>query len=153
MDAAAGVRWPSDSPWQDPRRRRTQGRRLTRVGQLLGVHPGVDDGQRERLATRLRVATMTLHSAAQRWARSWPTRGVAVLGVLLAITVDANLLDGVLAAGTVTGLRAPPQRWDAVRSTWVRGDSDRTEHPAAGAPRERPPPATNLPAVELSKTP
>ena len=45
------------------------------------------------------------------------TRSGQLLGVLLALTVDANLLDGVLAAGTVTGLWAPPRRWDAVRGT------------------------------------
>ena len=146
-DAAAGRRWPAHSPADDERRRRTQGCRLERAGQLLGVHPGLEAVSRERIATRLRVPTLTLRDAAHRWATSWMARGGAILAVLLALPIDASLLDRFLAAGAVTALWPSPQRWDPLRHTWVRSRSRPTEGPVASAAPSRAPPPTNSPAV------
>lgn len=148
VDAAKGEGWPSESLWDDPRRRRTQGRRLERAGRLVGVHPQLEEGVRERIATRLGVATMRLFRGARSWARSWKTRGAAVLAVLLAIPIQASLLDRMLAAGADSGLWGQPRRWDAARSTWVVAPSpasERSEHSATTAPRARGPPPTNSP--------
>ena len=150
VDAAKGEGWPSESPWDDSRRRRTQGCRLQLTGRLLGVHPQLDDGVRERIATRLAVATMRLFTGARTWASGWKMRGSAILAVLLAIPIQTSLLDRLLAAGAVSGLWAMrrPQRWDADRGTWVMAPpppSEHSEHPDATAPRGRGPPPTNLP--------
>ncbi len=156
VDAAGGEGWPSESPWDDPRRRRTQGRRVEQAGRLLGVHPALDDGVRERIATRLAVATMRLFTGARIWARSWRRRGAAVLTVLLAIPIQASLLDRLLAAGAVSGLWAQrhPQRWDVDRTTWIIAPSphsERSEHPGATALQSRSPPPTNLPAAAVTE--
>ena len=150
VDGAGGERWPSDSPAGDPRRRRTQGRRLELAGRLVGVHPRVaeiDAAARERIATRLGVPTLVLHTAARAWAASWARRAAAVLAVLLIVPVDGTLLDRFLAAGHVGGLWPRPRRWDAARGTWVLGRSPRSvgpERPGAGRPRGRSPPPTTL---------
>ena len=78
VDAAEGQRWPAHSPADDERRLRTQGCRLTLAGTLLGVHPDLEARTREWIATRLRVPTMTLRSAAGQWASSWQARGGAI---------------------------------------------------------------------------
>lgn len=44
LDAARGCRWPADSPWDDVRRRRTQGRHLEFAARLVGVHPELAEG-------------------------------------------------------------------------------------------------------------
>ena len=150
VDAAKGEGWSSENPWDDSRRRRTQGCRLQLTGRLLGVHPQLDDGVRERIATRLKVATMRLFAGARAWEKGWKMRGAAILAVLLAIPIQASLLDQILAAGAVSGLWVMryPQRWDADRGTWVMAPpppSERSEHPGGAAPRGRSPPPTNLP--------
>ena len=144
---ADGQRWPAHSPADDERRRRTQGCRLDLAGKLLGVHPELKARTRERIATHLRVPTMTLRTAASQWATSWMARGGAVCVVLLALAVDVSLLDRILAAGAVTDLWPPFQRWDPVRRTWVRCRSRRRERPVASAPQSRAPPPTNSPAA------
>jgi len=154
MDAAAGAKWPEESLWDDSRRRRTQGRRLQLAGELLGVDVRLDDRLRERIATRLAVATMKLfsdaRSGAKIWASGWKMRGTAILAVLLSIPVQVSLLDRMLAAGALSRLWAGrcPYRWDADRKTWVAGilaPSGLPEHPDAAALRDRGPPPTNLP--------
>lgn len=148
VDAAGGERWPSDSPAGDPRRRRTQGRRLELAGWLVGVHAEIADAARERIATRLGVPTLRLRSAAREWTKSWTMRGAAVLAVLLAVSVDGALLDRILAAGALGGLWARPRRWDAVRGTWVMARfsprSVRSERPGDARPLGRSPPPTTL---------
>ena len=150
VDAAAGKKWPEESLWDDPRRLRTQGCQLQLAGRLLGVDPRLDDGVRERIATRLAVATMKLFSGAKIWASGWKMRGAAILAVLLSIPVQASLLDRMLAAGALSGLWAGrhPHRWDADRKTWVGGlltPSGLREHPDAATLRDRGPPPTSLP--------
>ena len=149
VDAAGGVRWPSDSPCDDERRRRTQGHRLTWAGRLLGVHPDLAPRVQEQIATRLGVSTMTLRTAAGEWASSWMARGSAVVSVLQALSPDGGLLDRILAAGEVVEVWAFPQRWDPARKTWVpvsrqvgRSRSGRRERPVAGAREGRAPPPT-----------
>ena len=61
QDAARGQMWPSEQNWWQPwdaRRRRTQGRRLEMGGRLTGVGGGLEEREREQIATRLGVATM-----------------------------------------------------------------------------------------------
>lgn len=98
-EAADGQRWPAASPADEVRRRRTQGGRLALAGQLLGVHPELDARTRERLATRLRVPTMTLREAARGWGTCWQARGAACLAVLLALPIDHSLLDRIPGGG------------------------------------------------------
>lgn len=155
LDTAQGERWPEESLWDDPRRRRTQGCRLQLTGRLLGVHPQMDDGVRERIATRLAVATMKLFSGARAWAKGWKMRGAAILAVLLAIPIQASLLDRILAAGAVIGLWSlrHPQRWDANRETWVVAPlplSESSEHLGTATPRGRSPPPTNSPDAAVA---
>ena len=156
VDAADGERWSSDSLWDDSRRRRTQGHRLELTGRLLGVHPQLNDEVRERIATRLAVATMTLLTGAKTWAVDWKMRGAAILAVLAAIPKQVSLLDRMMAAGGVVGLWAMrhPQRWDADRGTWVIAPlppSKHSEHPGAAAPPNRGPPPTTLPDAAVSQ--
>jgi len=153
MDAAEGECWPSESRWfqpYDPRRRRTQHRRLELAGRLMGVHPGLDDGARERIATRLGVATMILLDGAGSWTRNCKARGTAIMAVLLALPIRASLLDRMLAAGAESDLWAHPQRWDAARAAWVTpasSDSRQPEHRRATTGKGRSPPPTNLTAL------
>lgn len=151
VDAAGGERWSSQSPWDDARRRRTQGRRLDFAARLVGVDPELETSARERVATCLGVATMTLLSGARGWARSWTRRGEAVLAVLGALPLEASLLDRVLAAGALAGVWLAPRRWDAVRGTWIVVRSRQPEHPAVRPPRGRGPPPTTLPGAELGE--
>ena len=152
IDAAGGVGWPVDSPWNDARRRRTQGCRLDFCARLLGVHPQLDEGVRERIATRLGVATMTVRTAARSWApwAPWTMRGAAILAVLLALPIQATLLDRIGAAGASGGLWPEPRRWEAARGnsgTWVVARSPHPEHPTTSSPRSRGPPPTTLPGA------
>ncbi|MBI4505557.1 MAG: hypothetical protein HY691_08485 [Chloroflexi bacterium] len=142
IDAAAGVWWPDDSPADDPRRRRTQGRHLELAGRLLGIHADVDSRTRERIAARLRVPTMTLRRAARGWTSSWPARGGAVLTVLQALPLDEALADRILAAGMVAELWPRPQRWQADRRTSVRARSGGAKHPVTKPSQSRAPPPT-----------
>ena len=144
LDAASGVRWPTHSPAGERRRRRTQGRRLELAGRLVGVHPAVDDDERERVATRLGVATMTLRSGARSWSRSWTQRGTAVLAVLTALALDGALLDRLLAAGVMVGVWPSVVRWDPARGSWVVPCSRSTRPPPVERPRGRSPPPTTL---------
>ena len=150
VDAAVGERWSSESLWDDPLCRRTQGRRLELTGRLLGVHPKLEDEVRELIATRLSVATMTLLTGAKTWAVDWKMRGEAILKVLEAIPNQVSLLDRMVAAGAVGGLWAMrrPQRWDADRGTWVIAPlprSEDSEYPDGVVLPNRGPPPTTLP--------
>lgn len=151
LDAAGDVRWPEDSPCDDERRRRTQGSRLTWAGRLLGVHPEVDARAQELIATRLRVPTMTLRSAARGWGRDWMTRGAAVLSVLGVLRADDGLLDRILSSGAVAQLWPWPERWDQARRTWVR--SGRPERPVTAVRGSRAPPPTKSPGAERARFP
>ena len=153
LDAAKGEGWPSESLYDRPRRRRTQGRRLERAGRLVGVHPQLKERVREQIATRLSVPTMNLLRGAGGWARSWKTRGLAVLAVLVAIPIQASLQQRMLAAGAAGGLWAQPRHWDADRGSWLTWPlapcpaSKRSEQAVAAAPRARGPPPTKSPGA------
>lgn len=144
VDAADRDWWSAEWHQTDPRRRRTQGRHLQRAGYLLGLHDDIDSRIRERIATRLRVPTMTLRTGASDWSPRWQDQGGAVVSVLGALPLDGSLLDRVLAAGMVAGLWPRPQRWDARRRTWVRARSGRPKRPAnQPVPSRAPPPTTS----------
>ena len=51
-------------------------------GRLTGVGGGLEEREREQIATRLGVATTTVLSGAHRWGRSWQSRGAAIVAVL-----------------------------------------------------------------------
>lgn len=162
-DAASGQRWPCDRvapPVEDERRRRTQGRRLELAGSIVGVHPQLAPSQQERIAAHLGVPTLTLRTAAKQWGASWTCRGAAVTTALVAMAVDATMLDRILAAGHIAGAWPAAARWSPRRGGWIRTreTSTRETFPEAGAgaarsrtpkrqeqgpPRDRAPPPTN----------
>ena len=139
--ASAGARWPDHTATVEPATRRTQGRHLELAGLLLGVHPDQDDGDRERLATRLRVPTMTIRSAAALWSVDWTMRGAAVALVLAVLPVHGSFLDRLLSAGYCAGLWAQPRRWTAP-GRWVLARSIEPEHLHSIEANSRAPPPT-----------
>jgi hypothetical protein len=139
IDAADSRLWPSDSPSEDDRRRRTQGRRLEWAGHLLGVHPDVASGTQEQIASRLQVPTLTIRTAAQHWRSSWTTRGEAVLRVLHTLPVDGGLLDRMLRAGRAAKYWDAPCRWDPDRRIWTRSEPPEHPIPSSGGSRGSPP--------------
>ena len=147
--AASGHRWPADGATVTPAVRRTQGRHLELAGLLLGVHPELLDVERERIATRLRVATMTLRTAAALWSTCWTQRGAAIAMVLGALLMDGSLLDRLASAGYVAGLWAQPRRWEPPRR-WVLARSDGPECSASVPSQERSPPPTKSPGAPLT---
>ena len=66
------------------------------AGRLTGVSPELDEREREReqIATRLAVPTMTVLSGARAWGRSWQSRGVEIVAVLAALVSSAMLGTG-----------------------------------------------------------
>ena len=74
-------------------------------------------------------------------------RGAAILAVLLALPIQATLLDRMGAAGAMGGLWPEPRRWEAARATWVVVRSPHPEHPTTSSPRSRSPPPTTLPGA------
>ena len=156
QDAAQGQIWRSEQHWWerlDGYRRRTQGRWLEMAGRLTGVSGGLKEREREQIATRLGVATMTVQSGARRWGRSWQSRGAAIVAVLVALACSATLGDRMGAAGAVSDLWGPPRprlvaRWEQAGKSWLvaaSGGSEARKQGAAGSPRERAPPATKAP--------
>lgn len=149
QQADSGIRWPPHSATVAPAVRRTQGRHLDLAGLLLGVHPDLDDGERERIATRLRVPTMTVRSAASLWSASWSLRGAAIALVLAALAVDGSLLDRLLSAGYVAGLWARPRRWEPPRR-WVVARSVEPERRGPAPSSSRDPPPTSSRGAAMS---
>ena len=78
-------------------------------GRLTGVSGGLEQREREQIATRLGVATMTVISGARRCGRSWQRRGAAIVVVLVALACRAKLADRMGAAGAVSDLWGPPR--------------------------------------------
>ena len=143
QEAASEARWPPHSAMTTPGVRRTQGRHLDLAGLVLGVHPELDDGERERIATRLRVPTMSLRTAGALWSTSWTCRGAAIVLALAAVPVDASLLDRLLSAGYEAGLWARPRRWEPPRRWVLARRSARPERSTSPLPPSRAPPPTN----------
>lgn len=143
QDAAEGKRWPADSPWDDSRRRRTQGRWLNFAGRLLGVHPRQDEGTRERIALRLGVPLVRLLDQARGWGVDCRTRGAVILAVLLMIEPVGSLLDRLLAAGAVADLWPEPRRAVPFPGRRVAVRSGASERTPLRVARSRDPPPTN----------
>ena len=157
QDAQQEKGWASEQNWwQRSSRpsRRTQGRHLELAGRLTGVSRELDERQREQIATRLGVATMTVVAGARSGERSWQSRGAAIVAVLVALAVSATLGDRMGAAGAVSDLWGPPRprlvaRWEQAGRSWmvVRGGRSEAWQPGvAGNRRGRAPPATKAPA-------
>lgn len=144
QDAAEGKRWPAGSPWDDARRRRTQGRRLDFAGRLLGMHPGQDEGTRERIALRLAVPLVQLLDQARRWEVDWRLRGGVILAVLRRIEPRGFLLDRLLAAGAVADLWPEPRRAVAFPGRQIAVRSGAPERTPLTVVRSRGPPPTTL---------
>ena len=127
-------------------------------GRLTGVSGGLDEREREKIATRLGVATMTVISGARRWGRSWQGRGAAIVAVLVALACSATPGDRMGAAGAVSDLWGPPRprlvaRWEQAGKSWMvaaTGGSEAREQGVAGSPRGRAPPATKAPVRAVS---
>ena len=150
-EAAVDKRWPPHSAIAEAGVRRTQGRHIERAGLLVGIHPTLSE--RERIATRLRVSTMTLRTARSQWSASWTTRGAAIVFVLMAVPIDGSLPDRLGSAGYAAGLWAKPRRWDPI-SRWVVARSDEPERPSTGEVHSRgPPPTTSQGAPKLGDRP
>ena len=120
LDAEQEERWPSEQHWWqrlEVPRRRTQGRRLEVAGRLTGVHPQLAEDVRERIATRLGVATMVLIAGARAWGRWWRTRGSAVAAVLHALGGGTSLMDAWRQPGrsATCGGRRARDEWRAGR--------------------------------------
>ena len=156
QDAEQGKLWPPEQNWWQPWRtpcRRTQGRRLAMAGRLTGVSGELDERQREQIAARLAVATMTVLAEARRWGRRWQSRGAAIVRVLLVLSVSATLGDRMGAAGAVSDLWGPPRprlvaRWEQTGTSWIVvaiGSSAAPERGTVGHLRGRGPPATRAP--------
>ena len=128
------------------------------AGRLTGVGGGLKEREREQIATRLGVATMTVLSGAHRWGRSWQSRGAAIVAVLGALACSATLGDRMGAAGAVSDLWGPPRprlvaRWEQAGKSWLvaaSGGSEAREQDAAGSHRGREPPATKAPVRTVS---
>lgn len=108
-DASEGIRWSSESPADDPRRRRTQGRHLSVAEELLGLATDLSDEQRAIVAEYLRVPTMLLREAALEPGSSWTERGGAIAAVLAELELTSSLPERLLAAGSC--VRRWPVPW------------------------------------------
>lgn len=160
QDAQQGKGWASEQNWwrrSSTSCRRTQGRRLETAGRLTGVSPELEERERELIATRLGVATMTVLSGARSWRRSWKKRGAAIVAVLVALVCSATLGDRMGAAGAVSDLWGPPRprlvaRWEQAGKSWKVteiGRSEAREQGGAGSLGGRAPPATKAPVGAL----
>ena len=115
IDAAAGRAWPRAHPAR-PAHWRTQGRRLVRSAQLIGIAPTTADDEvrhREQMARHLGVPTLLLVEQARRWnkARGYRERGAAIARVIAEMDASRRLSDQLLCAGALGGLWGPPSRW------------------------------------------
>ena len=116
------------------------------AGRLTGVSGELDKRQREKIATRLGVATMTVIEQARCWRRSWKSRGAAIVAVL---ACSATLGDRMGAAGAVSDLWGPQRprlvaRCEQAGKSWKvapTGGSEAREQGGAGSHRGRGPPA------------
>ncbi len=151
QDAAQGRIWADEQHWWQSLAgglRRTQGRHLETAGRLTGVSGELDAREREQIATRLGVATMTVLAEARRWRRGWKSRGAAIVAVLAALVSSATLGDRIGAAGAVSDLWGPPRprlvaRWEQTGNSWrvlAIGRSRAREQGVGGALRGRGPP-------------
>lgn len=112
LDAAAGIAWAREYHEADPRWWHTQGRRLDRAADVLGIVPG-DERRRAEMAEQLGVPHLELRDGMRQWATAsgYRSRGKAVMEVV-ELLGGPCLCDQVIAAGTVAGLWGPASRWD-----------------------------------------
>ena len=61
LDAASGRAWQRNSSWEEPKRWRTQLRRLKLGARLVGIAVGIGKRERERVAVLLGVALVVMH--------------------------------------------------------------------------------------------
>jgi len=113
LAAASGEHWSRESLFDDPRRRRTQGRWLEKAARVVGVLPVLGESLRQLVAEVLCVPHLVLRGAVDfDWsAASWQERGRAVRCVLDRIVASRILGDQITAAGGVAGAWGRPSRW------------------------------------------
>ncbi len=135
-DAADGTAWErectvDDEPWWG-----TQWWHLVFGMLLLGVHSGLDDRIRERVAVVLDVPLVALSDARSRGAqRGYRAKGGAIMDILSRLPCDARRTDHRLVrAGAVVGLWGRPLWWDERAGTLrplAYPGADTTVHPGS----------------------
>ena len=115
IDAAAGRAWPRAHPAR-PAHWRTQGRRLVRGAQLVGIAPTTPDDEvrhREQMARHLGVPTLLLVEQARQWgkARGYRERGAAIALVIAEMEASRRISDRLMCAGALGRLWGQPSRW------------------------------------------
>jgi hypothetical protein len=115
IDAAAGRAWPRAHPAR-PAHWRTQGRRLVRGAQLVGIAPTTSDDEvrhREQMARHLDVPTLLLVEQARQWnkARGYRARGAAIALVITEMAASRRISDRLMCTGVLGGLWGQPSRW------------------------------------------
>lgn len=134
IDAACGERWSTQSPADDPRRRRTQGRHLEIAELLVGTHPRLTETQRAWVIDDLRAPQLAVVEASTA---SWTSRARAVVAALGVMSRANSQVERLLAAGFSAGLWPVPYIWSYGWRSPV------PEHRRAGHDRSRAPPPTN----------
>lgn len=125
LDAAAGTAWSREYDEEDPRWWHTQGRRIARAAELVGIGP-VDEVRRAEIAEQLGVPHLELRKGMGRWADAsgYRSRGLAVVELVGLLGSGRCVCDQVIAAGAVAGLWGPASRWDpatrVLRSVGIR---------------------------------
>jgi hypothetical protein len=115
LDASRGEPWTRSSKEpSDPRRWRTQRRRLSLAAALVGI-AAIAVPVRAQIAHALDVALLALADAAAQFgaAAGYRGRGDAVLHVLRELRVAPVIGDQLLASGALAGCWGEPMRWEA----------------------------------------
>jgi hypothetical protein len=118
LEAAEGRWWPRESFTEAPDRWfSTQGRHLSFAADLLGVSPGMEAGERERLASVLGTDLLTLREGAGeiRASQRYVTIGLVVRRVLLSLRGGVRRALRLLFCGHVIGQWGRPSLWDGAR--------------------------------------
>lgn len=110
LDAKDGQLWPTASPAEDPRRRRTQVRWLERIEKMLGLR-SADAGS---IARALDITVLDILDARRdlEAASGARQRGAVAVRLLGEVPVRPSVLDAVLTAGAIAGLWGTPIRWE-----------------------------------------
>lgn len=118
LEAADGVEWHRDSPADDPRRRRTQGRHVEQAERLLGLRGLHTDDELAALASALGITALLLRDLGEA-GPELRSRGAAVAAALAAIPLGPGVLDAILRAGTRANLWGVAVRWQPPRRRYL----------------------------------
>jgi hypothetical protein len=106
IDASQGISWSRESPANDPRRRRTQGRYMALAATLLGLSLELEENLSQRIADCLGIAYLKLSDLRHAYnnASMYLGRGKAIVSALCIIPVDRTLAERISMAGFIGGL-------------------------------------------------